>query len=609
MSKSSQSEGSIGHELSGFYTLDSNRQTFNSSSQFLSSPNKSPYDQGTLSVDDYKRAVMADDFEYHDMLGSGGFGFVVKVKKKSTGKFYAMKLQTKMCMLHNTKCLERSMFDELLLHIERSVMAECISHPFITSLHYAFTTTTCAALVMDLASCGTLRQYLYHYKDNDGFSCGLPVGVVKQFVVEIAMALQFLHEHGVIYRDLKPANILLAADGHCLLCDFGLVGKIRERESEVDMGTAVLARDNDTTSINSPSSSNVTDRNISLSSRETSVDDMKSQESDRSADLCQAAPSAGNGLRRIRRRTSCGTVGYRPPEVVRERNLMYMEREGYDESADWFSLGVTTYVLTCAKKPFQNKNNYTAETMEAYEPTSLASDAHEMVPIKPNSNKKPSPTANFEFKTLMSKIDYGTEFSEDQVDFCERLVKRKAENRMTYAELIAHPWIESLAKDPHTLKARPCHPFISDYIREVWPSAHGEKSSDEVETKDNEDDEVDEVDENDSNNFHHPTHSSFPWGISNLSSTSTVSKKPKKKSHRPPRWANFEDLKLSIVKRVRETASEANVEKELRRWNVALADKHDRLFEKWTYVNKKEIEIESLHSTKRTDHSRNTTPV
>mmetsp|Transcript_7704 Transcript_7704/g.15477 ORF Transcript_7704/g.15477 Transcript_7704/m.15477 type:complete len:668 (-) Transcript_7704:8910-10913(-) len=619
MINSKEKAENIKNELSSFYSLDSNRDTYRKEAPPPCLPGKAC----GLSGDDYRCAVLPNDFEYHEMLGSGGFGFVIKVKKKTTGKYYAMKLQTKMCMLHNTKCLDRGMFDELMLHVERSVMAEGCSFPFITSLHYAFTSDTCAALVMDLASCGTLRQYLHHISDqnSDDVSRGLPPGVVKQVIAEAAMALNFLHEHGVMYRDLKPANILLASDGHCLLCDFGLAGRIREKvptqdydgysseESEafVNESSAAFVKDSAATSSAVSTESNSSDNSSDCAAKDINPEaldetDMEgkggkhpkhscsSTDDDTEKDLANSewsSPTSHRSTRRIRRKTSCGTVGYRSPEVVRERNLKYSEREGYNEATDMFSLGVTTYVLTCAKKPFENKNNYTPETMDFYNPSSLAEDATTMVPLPLNSTKKPSPAANFEFKTLMSKISYGPVFSQTQIDFCEGLLKRRPQKRLTFSELAKHPWMEGITFDPIALKASPCHPDIMDYIKDKWPTI----SSDKQDNYSDSDPDSDNDDNNDQTYNvayeHRPALPSLPWVSSKRMKKKPVAKTPE------PRYSSFEDIKSSIIKIVKENAvNKADLEKELRRWNTLLIDKHDRLFDNWNYINKAALEIE-----------------
>lgn len=60
-------------------------------------------------------------------------------------------------------------------------------------------------------------------------------------------------------------------------------------------------------------------------------------------------------LLRVRRRTLCGTAGYRPPEQVGERYVDYANRNGYDERVDFFSLGVTVFAMVCGRRPFPTK--------------------------------------------------------------------------------------------------------------------------------------------------------------------------------------------------------------------------------------------------------------
>ena len=104
----------------------------------------------------------------------------------------------------------------------------------MTSLQYAFCTQSSSCLVMDLASAGTLNDILDEFREDcSNNKKGLPEDVVKQLIAEIAVALNFLHEKGILYRDLKPSNVLLCGDGHLRLCDFGLAGRLEEVRFEV----------------------------------------------------------------------------------------------------------------------------------------------------------------------------------------------------------------------------------------------------------------------------------------------------------------------------------------------------------------------------------------
>jgi serine/threonine protein kinase len=88
--------------------------------------------------------VRVEDFEYMNKLGEGGFGFVVHCKKKSTGKHYAMKIQTKVGLL---ECFAD---DPRRSDFEKQAFASC-QHPFIINLDYAFQTDALAIMVLGLA--------------------------------------------------------------------------------------------------------------------------------------------------------------------------------------------------------------------------------------------------------------------------------------------------------------------------------------------------------------------------------------------------------------------------------------------------------------------------
>jgi hypothetical protein len=153
--------------------------------------------------------VRMQDFEYYNKLGEGGFGFVVHCKKISTGKHYAMKLQTKRGLL---ECFQD---DPWRADFEKQAFASC-QHPFIVNLDYAFQTDALAIMVLGLATAGDLQKAL-----NKSAEERLEEDRVRFYVAEMVLALSYLHQMGLMYRDLKPNNVLLNDDGHIQLVDLG----------------------------------------------------------------------------------------------------------------------------------------------------------------------------------------------------------------------------------------------------------------------------------------------------------------------------------------------------------------------------------------------------
>ena len=95
-----------------------------------------------------------------------------------------------------------------------------ITHPFVVKLHYAFQSPESLYFVTDFLNGGEL---FFHLCNEIRFS----EDRARFYAAEITLALAHLHKNGIIYRDLKPENVLLDSEGHLKLTDFGL-SKIKQ---------------------------------------------------------------------------------------------------------------------------------------------------------------------------------------------------------------------------------------------------------------------------------------------------------------------------------------------------------------------------------------------
>lgn len=152
-----------------------------------------------------KSSASKEDFENVCLIGKGGFGKVVKVRKIDNQKIYAMKImnKTKISGQRQLQCLVA----------EKNIMLN--DNPFLIHLHYSFQTNDKLYFVMDYIPGGDMAFHLEQkgrFKENE----------VRFLAAEIVLALEHLHSCGIVYRDLKLENILLDGRGHVCLTDFGL---------------------------------------------------------------------------------------------------------------------------------------------------------------------------------------------------------------------------------------------------------------------------------------------------------------------------------------------------------------------------------------------------
>jgi len=150
-----------------------------------------------------------EHFKALRVLGQGGFGQVIEVVKRDCGKRYAMKVMKKQelqqAFSHEWK--------EVVL-LERVLHAD-MHHPLVVNLAYAFQNAKFLVLVMDSCPGGDLSAFALTKER-------LTPSQVRFVGLEVVAALSFLHERYVLYRDLKPENLLLDEAGHVRLIDFGL---------------------------------------------------------------------------------------------------------------------------------------------------------------------------------------------------------------------------------------------------------------------------------------------------------------------------------------------------------------------------------------------------
>jgi hypothetical protein len=169
---------------------------------------KTPGPYGMM-IDHVHRKMAAQDFEPLMCLGKGSFGTVHLVRQRATGKLFAQKMFRKASMVVQKSLIEQT-------KTERNILESVNRHPFVVKLYYAFQDQEKLYLILEYAQGGELFTHLATERM-------FPEDTASFYMAELVLALEYLHDNvGVVYRDLKPENCLLDAEGHLLLTDFGL---------------------------------------------------------------------------------------------------------------------------------------------------------------------------------------------------------------------------------------------------------------------------------------------------------------------------------------------------------------------------------------------------
>lgn len=151
-------------------------------------------------------------FETVSMLGAGTYGHVLLVQHKLTRKKFAMKVVRKNNFLTLRSVIEARR--------EHSIL-ERLDCPYIMKLHDTFQTDTSVYFLLDFLSGGDLLKHIQNAPDRH-----LSESMSRFVIAEVAIALEHLRVRGIVHRDLKGDNLVMDAEGHVVLTDFGFAKQI-----------------------------------------------------------------------------------------------------------------------------------------------------------------------------------------------------------------------------------------------------------------------------------------------------------------------------------------------------------------------------------------------
>uniref|UniRef100_M4B641 Protein kinase domain-containing protein n=1 Tax=Hyaloperonospora arabidopsidis (strain Emoy2) TaxID=559515 RepID=M4B641_HYAAE len=165
-----------------------------------------------------KSTIKIEDFQLLKVLGTGTYGRVLSARGPD-GNVYAIKIITKIGMDENMRRNAK---------IERDMLRE-VRHPFVASLLFAFQNEDKVYMGMEFYNGGDLR---HHLTMNQSDELKLTPGRIVFYAAELVAGLAHLHSLDIIYRDLKPENVLIQKDGHIVLVDFGLSTYAKEGDDK-----------------------------------------------------------------------------------------------------------------------------------------------------------------------------------------------------------------------------------------------------------------------------------------------------------------------------------------------------------------------------------------
>ncbi|KAK6154839.1 hypothetical protein DH2020_009087 [Rehmannia glutinosa] len=284
------------------------------------------------------------DFSLVRQIGSGDIGRVYLCRLRATaeeGRLYAMKVVDSEVLALKKKTQRAE--------TERKILRQ-LDHPFLPTLYAEFEASNFSCVVMEYCSGGDLHS-LRHKQPQKRFS----VSSARFYAAEVLVALEYLHMLGIIYRDLKPENVLVRSDGHIMLTDFDL-----SLCSDAIPAVEYPAFSPDPTS--SPKAGQGSGSLTPFSCLSNRLFRSKRIQSLAANRLFVAEPISAR---------SCSFVGtheYVAPEVA--------SGGSHGNAVDWWAFGIFIYEMIYGNTPFAGATNEATLRNIAKKPLAFPNDAH-----------------------------------------------------------------------------------------------------------------------------------------------------------------------------------------------------------------------------------------